>query len=107
MITIEKAEEANLQRLTKRMGVFVEPMRLQIIRLLLEHGEKNVKQLTALVNNEVGKAAPSTISRHLKVLLDAGYLNCTESGTSHFYAMKQTEIQRAIGDLLAYTGLPS
>jgi DNA-binding transcriptional ArsR family regulator len=89
------------------MGVFVEPMRLQIIRALLERGKMNVKQLTEHLSSEAGIALPpSTISRHLKILLDAGYLTCTESGPSHFYAMKQAEIQQTVGDLLAYTGLP-
>lgn len=107
MIVIEEAEgTTQLRRLTKKMEVFAEPTRLQIIRILLEHGALNVKELTALISNEVGRAAQSTISRHLKVLLDAGYLSCTEIRTSHFYAIERTAIQEALGDLLAYTGLP-
>jgi len=55
---------------------------------------------------KIGKVVQSTVSRHLKVLHEAGYLRCTERGTSHFYAVEQTAIRQALGDLLAYTGLP-
>jgi DNA-binding transcriptional ArsR family regulator len=108
MIAIEEATErtAQLQRLTKRMGVFVEPMRLYIIRALLEHGAMNVKQLTEVISAEVGRVPSSTVSRHLKILLDAQVVSVSGRGPSHFYAIEQTAIREALGDLLAYTGLP-
>jgi DNA-binding transcriptional ArsR family regulator len=63
----------------------------------------NVRQLKEQMNRPVPQ---SNISRHLKVLLDAGVVSCTERGTSHFYTVKETAIQQALAQLQEYTGLP-
>jgi DNA-binding transcriptional ArsR family regulator len=58
-----------------------EPFRLKILRAL-EDGEANVGQLVEMLH-----ATQANISKHLKVLVDAGVLARRPQGTSAFYSV--------------------
>ena len=53
--------------------------------ILLEHGEFTVSELV-----QVSQLPQSTVSRHLKILADDGWVTSRASGTSRFYRMAAT-----------------
>lgn len=70
-----------LQLVAVRFRALGEPIRLRILQNL-EHGETSVTELTA----HVGSTQPN-ISRHLKVLQDAGLIKRRQVGTSARYSI--------------------
>lgn len=58
------------------------PMRLRLLNLLRD-GEKCVQQLKNLTNS-----SQANVSKHLKVMLDAGILSRRSEGTSAYYSVK-------------------
>ncbi len=63
-----------------------EPMRLKIIRLL-EVGEMSVSQLVDNLH-----ASQANVSKHLKLLVNAGILSRRAQGTSAFYSISDPVI---------------
>jgi DNA-binding transcriptional ArsR family regulator len=76
----EMAWEA-LQLVAGRFRALGEPLRLRILQNL-EHGEMSVTALAA----KVGSTQPN-ISKHLKVLQDAGLIKRRQAGTSARYSI--------------------
>ncbi len=70
-----------LQLVAVRFRALGEPIRLRILQNL-EHEEMSVTELTA----HVGSTQPN-ISRHLKVLQDAGLIKRRQVGTSARYSI--------------------
>ncbi len=77
---IHLSEQA-LESVARRFRSLSEPVRLKIIRLL-EGGEMSVGQLVRRLNT--GQA---NVSKHLKVLVDAGILSRRSQGTSAYYSI--------------------
>src|SRR5258706_14965992 len=67
------------------MGSLAEPTRLRLLRLLEGH-ELGVAQLC-----EILQLPQSTVSRHLKVLGDEGYIQSRPQGTNRLYRMVRME----------------
>lgn len=65
----------------QQMGVLAEPTRGRLL-LLLEQHELAVSELCAILQQP-----QSTISRHLKVLADGGWVSSRRDGTSRLYSM--------------------
>jgi ArsR family transcriptional regulator len=64
-----------------RLTALGEPTRTRVL-LLLERQELTVSELCAVL-----QAPQSTVSRHLKALVDAGWIGSRPEGTSRFYGM--------------------
>src|SRR5260221_2201181 len=67
------------------MGSLAEPTRLRLLRLLEAH-ELGVAQLC-----EILQLPQSTVSRHLKVLGDEGFIQSRPQGTNRLYRMVRME----------------
>lgn len=76
-------------RLTDRLSAFSEVLRLRICRLLEAH------ELTVGEISQVAQLPQSTVSRHLKVLADAGFLQRRAGGTATYYRMVLDDIDPA------------
>ena len=83
-------------RLMLRMDNLADPTRLRLLRLLERH-ELGVADLV-----EILRLPQSTVSRHLKVLGDQGWLSSRSRGTKNLYRMTPDELEpsaRALWDL--------
>lgn len=70
-----------LEMVAARFRCLGEPMRLKILRAL-EDGEETVGQLVTEL-----KANQANISKHLKVLMDAGVVSRRPLGTAAYYSI--------------------
>lgn len=70
-----------LEKVAARFRCLGEPMRLKILRLL-EDGERTVGQLV-----EQLQANQANVSKHLKVLLEAGVLQRRPQGTAAYFSI--------------------
>ena len=77
-----------LEMVARRFAVLGEPMRLRILRALLE-GERNV---SALVRATGGQQA--NISRHLQTLANAGFVSRRRNGLQIYYAIADEDVVR-------------
>ncbi len=76
-----------LEMIAARFRCLGEPMRLRILRALQSGEEKSVGQLV----DELG-ATQANISKHLKVLVDAGILARRPQSTAVYYRIVAPEI---------------
>ena len=83
-LTREPLEERTAESLARSLRALADPARLRILSMVAAHadGEACVCDLT----EPLGLAQP-TVSHHLKVLLDAGYLTRTKRGTWAYYRL--------------------
>ena len=65
-----------LELVAARFRVLAEPLRLRLLQLLRE-GEKNVSELTALL-----ETTQPNVSKHLRVLQEAGLVGRRQAGNS-------------------------
>ncbi|MBF2003446.1 MAG: winged helix-turn-helix transcriptional regulator [Synechococcales cyanobacterium C42_A2020_086] len=70
-----------VQQVADYFSVLSEPMRLRILNLLRD-GEKCVQDLV-----EATETSQANVSKHLKVMLQAGILSRRTEGTSAFYSV--------------------
>jgi DNA-binding transcriptional ArsR family regulator len=70
-----------LELVAARFRAMGEPIRLRILQTL-ERGEKSVSAITGLV----GSSQPN-VSKHLKVLQDAGLIRRRQDGAAAYYAI--------------------
>ena len=75
-----------LDLVAMRFKVLAEPLRLRILHSL-QDGEKSVTDLT----EAVGASQPN-VSKHLKILQDAGLLNRRQEGTTVYYSIADESI---------------
>ena len=80
------AIETNFQYLESFFKVLGDICRLQIIEFL-KGGERNLKDIQEYLDK-----SQSTVSQHLKMLVDANILSYRKEGTKKFYVVKTTEI---------------
>src|SRR6478672_5568508 len=74
------------EQLLAWMECLADPMRLRLLRILERH-ELGVADLC-----DVLQAPQSTVSRHLKLLLDQGWVQSRRQGTNHLYEMILDEL---------------
>ena len=77
---------AALELVAARFRALGEPLRLRLLQEL-EAGEQSVSALA----EKIGSTQPN-VSKHLKVLQDAGLLNRRQQGTSAYYAIADTMV---------------
>lgn len=78
-----------------RLSALADPIRSRLL-LLLERHELTVSELRAVL-----QLPQSTVSRHLKVLTDAGWLSSREDGTSNRYRLDAKSLDAAAKRLWA------
>lgn len=71
-----------VQQVAEYFGVLSEPMRLRILNALKD-GEKCVQDLV-----EATETSQANVSKHLKVMLQAGILSRRTEGTSAYYKVQ-------------------
>ncbi|MFM7427639.1 MAG: ArsR/SmtB family transcription factor [Elainella sp.] len=79
MRSVETVPAEVVQQVADYFSVLGEPMRLRILNLLRD-GEKCVQDLV-----EATETSQANVSKHLKVMLQAGILSRRSEGTSAFY----------------------
>lgn len=70
-----------LQQVAEYFSVLSEPMRLRILNLLRD-GEKCVQELV-----DATQTSQANVSKHLKLMVQAGILSRRTEGTSAFYSV--------------------
>ncbi len=81
MNSAESVPPEVVQQVADYFSVLSEPMRLRILNLLRD-GEKCVQDLV-----EATSTSQANVSKHLKVMLQAGILNRRSEGTSAYYSV--------------------
>lgn len=83
-LTREAISLRNAESLARSLKALAEPARLRILSMVAAHadGEACVCDLT----DPLGLSQP-TVSHHLKVLMDAGFLTRSKRGTWAYYAI--------------------
>jgi DNA-binding transcriptional ArsR family regulator len=71
-----------MQQIAEYFSILSEPMRLRILNLLRD-GEKCVQDLV-----EATETSQANVSKHLKVMLQAGILSRRTEGTSAYYSIE-------------------
>ena len=71
-----------IQQVADYFSILSEPMRLRILNLLRD-GEKCVQELV-----EATQTSQANVSKHLKVMLQAGILHRRTEGTSAYYSLE-------------------
>lgn len=71
-----------IQQVADYFSILSEPMRLRILNLL-EEKEKCVQELV-----DATQTSQANVSKHLKVMLQAGILSRRTEGTSAYYSLK-------------------
>lgn len=81
--------DAMLERVAQRFRVLGDATRLSILRLLLARGELSVGEIV----DELAMSQ-ANVSKHLRLLLDAGALARRQDGTSAYYSVVDDSIER-------------
>jgi SAM-dependent methyltransferase/DNA-binding transcriptional ArsR family regulator len=74
-------------RFFERLGILADPLRGRLL-LLLDRHELTVSELTAVL-----QLPQSTVSRHLRVLVDDGWLVARADGASHLYRLAGGQLE--------------
>ncbi len=82
MQTVNHVPHEVVQQVSEYFSILSEPMRLRILNLLRE-GEKCVQELV-----EATATSQANVSKHLKVMLQAGILSRRSEGTSAYYKVE-------------------
>ncbi|MEW6491738.1 MAG: metalloregulator ArsR/SmtB family transcription factor [Cyanobacteriota bacterium] len=82
MPTAKTVPQEVVQQVAEYFSILSEPMRLRILNLLRE-GEKCVQELV-----EATATSQANVSKHLKVMLQAGILSRRTEGTSAYYKVE-------------------
>lgn len=77
----------------KIFNAFSDPIRLEILEFLRD-GEKCVCEITPHL-----KLLQPVVSRHLKILKDAGIVRCRKDGTKRLYSIVDPRIYKVIDGL--------
>jgi DNA-binding transcriptional ArsR family regulator len=78
----EALPEQMLEHVAERFRVLGDVTRLSIISKLLDEGEQNVGQLVEALD-----AGQANVSKHLRVLHEAGIVSRRPEGTAAYYAV--------------------
>ena len=87
---------SKLDRHAEQLSALGHPMRLAIVRFVVQGGEDGTA--AGEIQTHVDMPA-STLSHHLKRLVDAGLLSSRSVGTFHYYSAEYTAL-RALTDYL-------
>ncbi len=88
---------AKLERHAERLSALGHPVRLAILRFVVQVGDKGAS--AGDIQDHLKLPAASTLSHHLKRLIDADLLSVRLEGTFHLYAAHYQAL-RALTDYL-------
>ena len=74
--------DALLEQVAQRFRVLGDARRLSILRLLVDRGELSVGEIVSAL-----EMSQANVSKHLRLLLDAGIVARRPEGTSAFYSV--------------------
>lgn len=77
----------HIAKVYKALG---EPIRIKIIRLIVEHEELSCAQISKNLN----LIADSTLSHHLKLLTECGLLKMKKVGVYHIYQIQRENLKK-------------
>lgn len=81
-LTREAISEQNAESLTRSLKAIADPARLRILSMVAAHDD--AEACVCDLTDPLGLSQP-TVSHHLKVLMDAGFLTRTKRGTWAYY----------------------
>lgn len=84
----EELSEEAFQMLSEQFRAFAEPMRLKLVYALMD-GEKSVSELV-----ERTGGLQANVSKHLRLLLDAGIVERRKQGLSSYYSIADSTVFR-------------
>lgn len=89
---------ATQERLLKALG---DEVRLAILQLLQEHPDSiHVQQLVEMIEGRIGRRLEQpSVSHHLRILRDAGLIECRKKGLWAYYSVRSQAIMTAIETL--------
>lgn len=95
-ITREPIDTVDAESLAKSLKALADPARLRLVSMAAAHADSEacVCDLTEPLG-----LSQSTVSHHLKVLVDAGYLTVTKRGTWHYYRLVPGALNAVAGVL--------
>lgn len=82
--------QPELERCAEQLGALGHPVRLAILRFVVQAGEEGAAAGDIQASVEL---PASTLSHHLKRLLDAGLLESRLQGTFHFYTAEYAALR--------------
>ncbi len=91
-----KYEAEEDEDLTTALRALAHPVRLSILRILARNGTPNCCCTDV---TECLPLAQSTVSQHIKVLLDAGLIERKPSGTRNCYVVRADRLGEAVAAL--------
>lgn len=104
-MTASAKHDEQFEQLTRPQSVVLakffrglgDPLRLQMLQLLLQHGELTVNQLAALTEQ-----AQPKISHHIACLRWCGYVSTRIEGRTTFNSVKDTRVAQCITLALSF-----
>lgn len=81
--------DAMVERAARRFAVLSDPNRLRLLNLLLRHDERAVGALAA----DLG-TSQANVSKHLKLLHDAGIVGRRQEGTAAYYFVIDPSVRK-------------
>lgn len=81
--------DALLPRVAQRFKVLGDANRLQILRLLVDRGAMSVGDIVDTLG-----MSQANVSKHLRLMLDAGLLSRRAEGTSAYYEVVDPSVER-------------
>lgn len=93
-ITREPLSAANAESLAASMKALADPTRLRIISMIAAHAD--AEACVCDLTEPLGLSQP-TVSHHLKVLIDAGYLARSKRGTWAYYRLTPGALDSVAG----------
>jgi len=95
-LTREPLGRAEAEDLARTMKALADPARLRLLSIVAASG--GAEACVCDLIEPIGLAQP-TVSHHLKVLTDAGFLTRTKRGTWAYYALVPGALDRVAGVL--------
>ncbi|MCD1258368.1 helix-turn-helix transcriptional regulator [Paenibacillus athensensis] len=83
-------DHKSFQTCVKIYKALGEPTRLRIVQLLGRHGELSCMELLERLQLSAG----STVSHHLRLLLDCDLLALRKEGTYHYYSLQEQMLRQ-------------
>ncbi len=84
--------DALLDRVAQRFRVLGDSSRLAILRLLVSRNELSVGEIVGAL-----EMSQANVSKHLRLLLDAGVVSRRREGTSAFYSVVDASVEQLCG----------
>lgn len=98
-ITREPMDSDSAEKLARSLKALADPARLRLLSMVASH--EDAEACVCDLTEPLGLSQP-TVSHHLKVLVDAGYLHREKRGTWAYYSLTPNSLASVaglIGDL--------